>query len=158
MRKTMLIASSVMLMAGLTACKKAPEATDTATTEASSTGGVATTAPADVPMPAVPANARTVVVWDGTYNGTDATGAAVSLTLNKDMTYAWTAGTAAPVTGKFNWYRDAQRILLDEKGGKVVYAVADGAIYRLASTEAPVTGPFERTVMLTKVVAPAAPQ
>lgn len=134
----------------LAACGGAPKE------EAAPADTTTTTAPVDAPMPPIAANARTAVAWDGSYSMTGTDGVASTLTLNKDDTYSWVVGSAAPVKGKFSWYKDGQRILLDAAGGKAVYAVADGAVYKLAGPDTLVTAPLDRAAMLGKVAAPAA--
>ncbi len=141
--RSILILAPLALLAGCGGEKPADPAV-----EAEATPAAAEATPAA--LPAVVANAKTAVKWAGTYAGKDAAGAALKLTLNADDTYEWVAGTAAPVKGKFNWYKDGARLLLDDAGGKAVYAVADGAIYKLAGPDAPITGPFTADQALTR--------
>ncbi len=122
-------------LAMISACKKAdpaPVATDTA---------MATTAAATpAAMPTVGANARTTLQFAGDYRQTSSDGKATSLSLAADESYVWTDATGKVTKGKFSWYKDGSTILLDEAGGKGVYAIADGAIYKLATKDAPRTG------------------
>ncbi len=122
-------------LAMISACKKAdpaPVATDTAT--------ATTAAMTPAAMPTVGANARTTLQYAGDYRQTSPDGKATSLKLATDDSYTWTDATGKITKGKFSWYKDGSTILLDEAGGKGVYAVADGAIYKLASKDAPRTG------------------
>ena len=49
---------------------------------------------------------------------------------------------APKTTGTFNWYLDNSRILIKENGEDMVFAIADGALYRLSGPGAAVEGPF----------------
>ena len=62
-----------------------------------------------------------------------------TLKLNADDTYEWTGADGKTAKGAFSWYKDGSRILLDDAGGKAIYAIADGAVYKLADKDAPVT-------------------
>jgi len=122
----------LIAVAALSACKKeapAPEATEAA-------------APAAAPaaLPTVAANARTTVQFAGSYTQTGADGKTSTLKLNADDTYELTGADGKTVKGGFNWYKDGSRLLLDDAGGKAIYAVADGAVYKLADKDAPTTG------------------
>ncbi len=132
-------------LAMISACKKsdpAPVATDTA----------AATAATPAAMPTVGANARTTLQYAGDYRQTSADGKATSLSLATDDSYVWTDATGKVTKGKFSWYKDGSTILLDEAGGKGVYAVADGAVYKLASKDAPRMG-FTTDQMWTRAPA-----
>jgi hypothetical protein len=126
-------------------------------------GDAATVGAAAVAEPAmtVVADAENAIDWTGTYTGTDASGAALSLTLNRGDTYSWSStpagGTATTATGNFNWYRDGNRILLDDAGGNAIYAVGNGVIFRMANADAPTTGTMDRATALIRAVAPPAP-
>ncbi|MFC4294162.1 hypothetical protein ACFO0A_03710 [Novosphingobium tardum] len=118
-------------LAMVSACSKpapAPEATATA--------DVAAATP--VALPTVGPNARTTLNYAGTYQQVGADGKVTSLKLNKDDTYEWTDATGKVTKGSFSWYKDGSRILLDAGAGKAVYAIADGAVYKLADKDAPV--------------------
>lgn len=121
-------------LALVSACKK--EAAPAA--DASEAAAAATTAAA-VAMPALTTNARAGNAYAGTYTQTAATGT-TTLTLAADGTYGWTGADGKEVKGKFSWYKDGSTILLDAAGGKAVYALADGGVYKLASNDAPRTG------------------
>jgi hypothetical protein len=121
-------------LALVSACKK--EAAPAA--DASEAAAAATTAAA-VAMPALTTNARAGTAYAGTYTQTAATGT-TKLTLAADGTFEWTGADGKAVKGKFSWYKDGSTILLDAAGGKAVYALADGGIYKLASNDAPRTG------------------
>jgi len=123
----------LIAVAALSACKKeapAPEPTE-ATVEA---------AAAPAALPTVPSNARTSVQYAGSYSQTGSDGKTSTLKLNADDTYELTGSDGKTVKGGYNWYKDGVRILLDDAGGKAIYAVADGAVYKLADKDAPVTG------------------
>jgi hypothetical protein len=122
-------------LALVSACKK--EAAPTA--EGSEAAAAATTAAAAV-MPALTANARAGTAYVGSYSQTDAAGKTTTLTLAADSTYGWSGTDGKEVKGKFSWYKDGSTILLDAAGGKGVFAIADGGVYKLASNEAPRTG------------------
>ena len=154
MRKLMLIAPLALLAACNNAAETADKGGDAATADA------ATAAPE--PALTVVADAENAIDWTGTYTGTDASGATVSLTLNRGDTYSMTTTTGggvagAPVTGSFNWYRDGSRILLDDAGGNAIYAVGTGVIFKMANADAPTTGTMDRASALVREAAPAAP-
>jgi hypothetical protein len=119
-------------LALLAACNKAepvPEAT------AESQAG-AVESPAA--LPTVAANARTSLKYAGAYSQVGADGKVTTLKLNADDTYEWTDAAGKATKGTFSWYKDGSRILLDQAGGKAVYALADGAVYKLVDKDAPV--------------------
>ncbi len=122
-------------LAMVSACKKA----EAPAAEGSEAAAAATTAAAAA-MPALTANARAGTGYVGKYNQTGADGKSTSLSLNADSTYAWTGADGKEVKGKFSWYKDGSTILLDAAGGKAVFAIADGGVYKLASNDAPRTG------------------
>jgi hypothetical protein len=123
--------AALALVAG---CKgKAPEAVPTET-------AVVATEAAPAPMPAVATNARGTVKFAGTYTQTGADGKATSLALTADDKYTWTGADGKAVSGTFSWYKDGSTILLDAAGGKATYAIADGAVYKIAGKDAPRTG------------------
>ncbi|MXO75671.1 hypothetical protein GRI40_10625 [Altererythrobacter aerius] len=123
----------------LAACGGADTAErDAAATTAATTGTTATAPAATATFPAVPANARTTVQYEGTYSQTGADGRASTLVLGPNDTWTMTAPDGTKTSGTYNWYSDNSRILI----GEDVYAIADGAIYKLASKDAAVTGPF----------------
>lgn len=123
----------LIAVAALSACKKeapAPEPTESAAAAAATPAA----------LPAVPANARTTVQFAGSYSQTGADGKTATLKLSADDTYELTGADGKTVKGGFNWYKDGSRLLLDDAGGKAIFAVADGAVYKLADKDAPVTG------------------
>ncbi len=126
----------VLALALVAGCKgKAPDP------EASENAALATAAASIAPpMPAVAANARTTVKFAGSYSQTGADGKATTLTLGADDSYEWTGADGKAVKGTFSWYKDGSTILLDAAGGKATYAIADGAVYKIADKDAPRTG------------------
>ncbi len=124
----------IMALALVAGCKgKAPEP------EATQAAVVATEA-APAPMPAVATNARGTLKFAGTYSQTGADGKATTLALTADDKYTWTGADGKAVSGTFSWYKDGSTILLDAAGGKATYAIADGAVYKIANKDAPRTG------------------
>ena len=124
MRKVLISLAAVALIAG---CKgKAPEAvaTDTTTTASDAVAAV---------MPALPADPKATAKVDGSY-----TNAMGSLKLGTDMSAVMTGADGKAVTGKWAWYSDGKRILLT--ADKSVWAVADGALYKLAGKDAALSG------------------
>ncbi len=150
MRKLLLIAPLAMLAA----CNNGADS-------ANATGGDVTAVAAAEPALTVVADAENTIDWTGTYAGTDASGTAMSLTLNRGDTYSWSStpagGTATTATGSFSWYRDGNRILLDDAGGNAIYAVGTGVIFKMANADAPTTGTMDRASALVRAAAPAAP-
>jgi hypothetical protein len=133
MRKTMILAAPLLAAVLVAGCKGKTE--DPAAT---ASAGASVAAP--VALPSLSTNARTAGSFAGTYSQTGTDGKVTSLKLNADDTYEWTGADGVKVSGGFNWYRDGSTILLDEAGGKAVYALADGGVYKLASNDAPRTG------------------
>ena len=124
MRTFILPLAALALVAG---CKgKEPEAMATDTTAMASEAAVAA-------MPALPENAKATVKPAGTY----ASGAA-KLMLAEDMNAEMTDAAGKVTKGKWAWYADGKRIVFS--GDKSVWAVADGALYKLASKDAAMTG------------------
>jgi hypothetical protein len=118
-------------LALVTACNKSepvPEATAEAQADA-----VATPAA----LPTVGANARTTLKYAGAYSQVGADGKVTTLRLKPDDTYEWSDPAGKVTKGTFSWYKDGSRILLDQAGGKAVYAIADGAVYKLPNKDAP---------------------
>ncbi len=122
-------------LAMVSACKK-----EAAPVAAESEAAAAADAAAAPVMPAVATNARTTLKFAGAYNQTGGDGKVTTLTLGADDTYEWTGADGKPVKGTFSWYKDGSTILLDAAGGKGVYAIADGAVYKIADKDAPRTG------------------
>jgi hypothetical protein len=119
--------AALALVAGCNKAEPTPEATPTA-------AAVATPAA----LPTVSPNARTSLKYAGAYSQVGADGKVTTLRLNPDDTYEWSDPSGKVTKGTFSWYKDGSRILLDAAGGKAVYAIADGAVYKLASKDAPV--------------------
>ncbi len=123
---------ALALFAGCKGNAPAAEATGDAAAVASTAAATA--------MPAVATNARTTLKYAGSYAQTGADGKVTTLVLNADDTYSWTGADGKAVTGSLNWYKDGSTFLLDAAGGKAVFAVADGAVYKLANKDAPRSG------------------
>ncbi|MFM5886586.1 MAG: hypothetical protein ACKOQ3_14865 [Novosphingobium sp.] len=124
MRKFILPVLALALVAG---CKgKAPEAV------ASDAVDIATTASA-AEMPALPADPKGTVTVAGSYASQGAV-----LVLGADDSATMTDAAGKVTKGKWAWYSDGKRILLT--ADKSVWAVADGALYKLADKDAPLTG------------------
>lgn len=118
-------------------------------TETAQADAAATTAAAPAPaatFPAVPANARTTVKFEGTYSQTGADGKTSSLALGPNDTWTMTAADGTVTKGTYNWYSDNSRILIKNGDATDIYAIADGAIYKMADKDAAVTGPFTEAV------------
>lgn len=126
MRTIILPLAALALVAG---CKgKAPEAT---ATDAAAT---ATTAAA-TEMPALPENAKATAA--ASVPGSYANNGAV-LVLGADDSATMTDAAGKVTKGKWAWYSDGRRILLT--ADKSVWAVADGALYKMADKDAPLSG------------------
>ncbi|MFN6933705.1 MAG: hypothetical protein ACK4NZ_00960 [Tsuneonella sp.] len=131
--RLMLAAATSFALAACGGAKTEPAPADTTV--------AAAPAPAAT-FPAVPANARTAVKFEGTYSQTGADGKTSTLALGPNDSWTMTAADGTVTKGTYNWYSDNSRILI----GEDVYAIADGAIYKLADKNAPVTGPFTEAV------------
>ena len=103
----------------------------------------------DVEYPQVPVDSRGTVNYQRTYTNTDATGGTSSITLGADDSYTMVAADGTETTGTFNWYSDNSRILIREGGESQVYAVADGALYRLADENADPNGARDASTTYT---------
>lgn len=124
MRKILIPLAAVALIAG---CKgKAPEASASDAAPAASEAAAAA-------LPALPDNPKATIKPEGTY-----TAGAAKLTLGADMSAELADGAGGSTKGKWAWYSDGKRILLT--ADKSVWAVADGALYKLAGKDAPLTG------------------
>lgn len=124
-------------LAMVSACKK--EATPVSSE--SEAAAAAATAEADAQvMPAVVANARTTLKFAGTYKQTAADGKMTALKLGADDSYEWTGADGKTVKGTFSWYKDGSTMMLDAAGGRGVFVIADGAVYKIADKDAPRTG------------------
>ena len=129
----------LIALAMVSACKKHEPAPDAAASGSAMTAA-STAAATPAAMPALLPNARTSGKVAGTYTQTGADGKTTTLVLNADDSYAWTGADGKTVKGKFSWYKDGSTILLDAAGGKGVYAIGDGGVYKIASNDAPRTG------------------
>ena len=128
---------SLAALAMVSACKK--EATPVSSE--SEAAAAAATAEADAQvMPAVVANARTTLKFAGTYKQTAADGKMTALKLGADDSYEWTGADGKTVKGTFSWYKDGSTMMLDAAGGRGVFVIADGAVYKIADKDAPRTG------------------
>ena len=93
-------------------------------------------------FPAVPDDARSSLDWAGTYQQRTADGRLSTLTLSQDDSFTMTDADGMETTGTFNWYADNSRILIKQGEEDMVFAIADGALYRLSGPDAPVDGDF----------------
>jgi hypothetical protein len=134
MNKAVFFAAPLLAAALVAGCKgnSAPAA------DASASAAALTDAAAA--LPTLSANAKTGGAFAGSYSQTGADGKVTTLKLAADDTYEWTGADGKVVKGGFTWYRDGSTILLDAAGGKAVYALADGGVYKLADNAAPRTG------------------
>lgn len=124
MRKIILPLAALALVAG---CKgNAPEAT---ATDAAATASTA----AATEMPALPENAKATASVPGSYANNGAV-----LVLGADDSATMTDAAGKVTKGKWAWYSDGKRILLT--ADKSVWAVADGALYKMADKDAPLSG------------------
>ncbi|WP_296679677.1 hypothetical protein [Novosphingobium sp.] len=123
MRKLLIPVAAIALLAGCKGNAPDPAASDAAT--------VAT--PAAAEMPALPDNAKATASVPGSYasNGS-------ILVLGADDSAVMTDAAGKVTKGKWAWYSDGRRILLT--ADKSVWAVADGALYKMADKDAPLTG------------------
>ncbi|MGN3974918.1 hypothetical protein [Tsuneonella sp. SYSU-LHT278] len=111
----------------------------------------------DPRFPSVAPDARTSVNYAGTYAQPVADGQR-SISLNTDGTYVLREPGGAETTGTYNWYADNSRILMKVDGRNEVYAIADGALYRMPDENAPTTGTMteEQTYRRVSGSAPSA--
>ena len=123
MRKFILPLAALALIAGCKGNEPEAMATDAATTASEAVAA----------LPALPENAKATVKPAGTY-----TSGAAKLMLAADMNAEMTDAAGKATKGKWAWYADGKRIVFS--GDKSVWAVADGALYKLASKDAPLTG------------------
>lgn len=131
MRLPHVLAAVAPMALALSACggndAAAPADTDT-TTQPTAT----TTTAAAGDFPVVPLDARSSVKYAGTYALTGADGTQTTVTLGDGDSYTIRNADGTETTGTFNWYSDNSRILIGSGAEKQVYAIADGALYRLA--------------------------
>lgn len=86
-------------------------------------------------MPPVPENALETVAFGGSYTMTGLDGSVSRITLDaEDDSYEFTGGDGSTTSGDFARMDDGSRIMIEDFDGRDGYfAIADGAIYRLAS-------------------------
>lgn len=137
--KRMTLALAAASSLALAACGGAK--TDDATlAEADTTTMAKPAAPAT--FPAVATDARSTLKYEGTYTQAGADGTTSTLVLGPNDTWTMTAADGTKTNGTYNWYSDNSRILINDD----IYAIADGAVYKMASKDAAVTGPFTENV------------
>lgn len=107
--------------------------------------------------PLVPADARSTVDYQGTYSQRTADGRERTIMLGEGDTFTMRDEDGVESSGTYNWYSDNSRILIKRNGENEVYAIADGALYRLADENAPTTGPFTEDAIYRRVVGPGGP-
>lgn len=107
--------------------------------------------------PLVPADARSTVDYAGTYSQRLPDGRERTITLGADDRYTIRDETGVETSGTYNWYSDNSRILIKRNGENEVYAIADGALYRLADENAPTTGTRSPETTFRRVVGPGGP-
>ncbi len=90
----------------------------------------------DVNAPEVPVDARGTVDYEQTYTNTDAAGGTTSITLGPDDDYTMVKADGTETSGTYSWYSDNSRILIRENGENMVFAIAEGTLYRLADENA----------------------
>lgn len=110
-----------------------------------------------VEYPEVPVNARTSVDYAGSYAQTQRDGRTQTITLRDDDTYTLRDADGTETTGTYNWYSDNSRILIRRNGQNEVYAVADGALYRLPDENASTAGRRTEEQTYRRVVGPGGP-
>jgi hypothetical protein len=148
MNRTLFAFAAVSSLA-LAACgTKQPEPTATES-PADAAAAAIETAPAG--FPTVPANARTTVKYQGAYSHLGADGKSTTLLLGPDDSFTMTDPDGKVTKGTYNWYSDNSRILIKDGDTTSVFAVADGAIYKLADKDAPITGPFTNDVTWRRI-------
>lgn len=113
----------------------------------------------DVPIeyPEVPVNARETVDYAGSYGQPQAGGGTRTITLREDDTYTIREPSGTETEGTFNWYADNSRILIRRDGENEIYAVADGALYRLPDENASTSGPRTEGQTYRRVIGPGGP-
>lgn len=138
MRLMSAISFAAPLALALAACGDTAPA-DTADAD---TAGVDVNLPQVEPrFPSVAPNARTSVNYAGTYAQPIGNGER-SITLRTDGTYVLRDPNGSETSGTYNWYADNSRILIKSNGENQVYAIADGALYRMPDENASTSGPM----------------
>ena len=94
-----------------------------------------------VKYPEVPLDARNTVDYEGAYEQRRSDGRIDRITLEPDDRYTIRDQNGAERSGSFNWYADNSRILIRDAGEDRVYAIADGALYRMEDETAPLDSP-----------------
>ena len=107
--------------------------------------------------PLVPADARSTVDYTGDYTQTTADGRQRTITLGENDTYTMRDEEGAETSGTFNWYADNRRILIRRDGENEVYAVAEGALYRLPDENASVSGERTEEQTYRRAIGPGGP-
>lgn len=110
-----------------------------------------------VEYPEVALNARSTVDYQGEYSQRLPGGQSRTLTLRDDDVWVFRDESGRESTGTFNWYSDNSRILIPRDGENEVYAVADGALYRLPDENAPTSGPRTEEQTFRRVIGPGEP-
>lgn len=136
MRKIATFAALPALALALAACGDSDEVDTTTESQGTAIADPATD------YPPVATDARSSLDWAGTYEQRTADGRIRSLTLGEGDTYTLTDAEGVETTGTFNWYADNSRILIQVDGEDMVFAIADGTIYRLSGPDAAIDGPF----------------
>jgi hypothetical protein len=149
----MRLATSLSLAAplalALAACGDTAPA-DSADTE---TAGVDVKLPQVEPrFPSVAPDARTSVNYAGTYAQPVGDGER-AITLRTDGTYVMRGPDGVETSGTYNWYDDNSRILIKVDGKNQVYAIADGALYRMPDENASTSGPMSEEQTYRRVTA-----
>ncbi|MCT2559970.1 copper resistance protein NlpE [Tsuneonella sp. YG55] len=141
------------LALALAACGDTAPA-DTADTD---TAGVDVNLPqVDPRFPSVAPDARTSVNYAGTY-AQPVGGGERAITLRTDGTYVMRDPDGTETSGTYNWYDDNSRILIKAGGENQVYAIADGALYRMPDENASTTGTMTEAQTYRRVIGPGGP-
>lgn len=149
---------STALLAGaalaLAACGDGPDGRDADSAERTAQGIDVELPEVPVEYPEVPLDARGTVDYAGTYSQRLGDGRERVIRLGEDDTFTMRDEDGVETSGTFNWYSDNSRILIRNGGDKQVFAVADGAIYRLADENAATDGPMTREQAYVRVIGP----
>ena len=150
----MRLAPALSLAAPLALALAACGDTAPADTADADTAGVDVNLPQVEPrFPSVAPDARTSVNYAGTYAQPVGEGER-AITLRTDGTYVMRDPDGAEITGTYNWYDDNSRILIKVNGENQVYAIADGALYRMPDESAPSTGTMTEEQTYRRVTGP----
>lgn len=133
---------ALVLIAGCKGEAPAPQSSEDAAV-------ASTVASLESALPPVAVDARSKVKYAGSYSQTAGEGKDLTLKLNADDSYEWTGADGKTVKGKIAWSADGSRIVLDGAPDAPAFAVADGAVYKLASKDAPTSG-LTSSQMLTR--------